>query len=133
MQQVLLYLVGRVDRALATGKYGVKTRSGMLRLSLDTQIEGEGHNLRGIVGSNLAYAAIQERGGTTHPTVTPQLRRFMFAKYYETGDDKFLHTAITKKDRLDVTIKPHWYMRNTLKAEKRTILRYFEQALSKAL
>ena len=40
--------------------------------------------------SNVKYAAIHNTGGTivTHPRITPKMRRFAWAKYYEAGGGK---------------------------------------------
>lgn len=56
------------------------------------------------------YASIQDRGGTTHPTVTKRMRGwawFMFGKWHE---DKYKAIALTKKDRLTIHIPAsHWF------------------------
>lgn len=62
------------------------------------------------VFTRVPYAAIHNRGGTTHPTVTPKMRRFAWAQHYrEAGDDKKKDTfwkrlALTKKTKLTVNI-----------------------------
>jgi len=40
--------------------------------------------------SNVKYAAIHNEGGTTisHPRITPKMRRFAWARYYEAGGGK---------------------------------------------
>jgi len=59
----------------------------------------------GYVGKNpVIYARIQDEGGVTHPTVTPKLRRFAWAMFYKTKDDKFKSMALTKKAKLTVTL-----------------------------
>lgn len=60
-------------------------------------------------GSREDYADIHEKGGVTRPRVTPKMRRFAWAKYAETGIDKFKGIALTQKDRLTVPIpaRPH--------------------------
>ncbi|MDR3046115.1 MAG: phage virion morphogenesis protein [Bacteroidales bacterium] len=46
--------------------------------------------------NNVEYAAIHNYGGTTHPKVTPKLKRFAWAKFFEeTGIKK----GMTKKER----------------------------------
>ena len=42
------------------------------------------------VYSNVKYAAIHNEGGTvvSHPRITPKMRRFAWAKYYEAGGGK---------------------------------------------
>lgn len=43
-----------------------------------------------VIYSSVKYAAIHNEGGTviTHPRITPKLRRFAWAKYYEAGGGK---------------------------------------------
>lgn len=70
--------------------------------------------------SNVKYAAIHNEGGTviTHPRITPKLRRFAWAKYYEAGGGKsgskgketgdaamWKAMALTKKTTLTVKSK----------------------------
>lgn len=60
--------------------------------------------------TRVPYAAIHNQGGTTHPTVTPKMRRFAWAQHYrEAGEDKQKDTfwkrlALTKKQKLTVRI-----------------------------
>lgn len=35
------------------------------------------------VANELVYAPVNNWGGEVHPTVTPQMRRFAWAKYYQ--------------------------------------------------
>lgn len=68
------------------------------------------------VFTRVPYAAIHNRGGTTHPTVTPKMHRFAWAQHYkEAGDDKKKDTfwkrlALTKKTQLTVTIPQRQFM-----------------------
>lgn len=68
------------------------------------------------VFTRVPYAAIHNRGGTTHPTVTPKMRRFAWAQHYrEAGQDKKKDTfwkrlALTKKTKLNVTIPQRQFM-----------------------
>lgn len=62
-------------------------------------------------GSRVEYAAIHEYGGETRPRVTDKMRRFAWAKYYETGIDTFKGIALTKKNRLSVSIPARPYLR----------------------
>ncbi|WP_315352450.1 phage virion morphogenesis protein [Phocaeicola abscessus] len=66
--------------------------------------------------SDLPYSRIHNEGGTieTHPIVTPRMRRFAWAKFFETGgggkkeadmpDDaiKWKKLALTRKAKLDI-------------------------------
>jgi hypothetical protein len=89
----------------------------------------------GYVGKNsVIYADIQERGGVTHPLVTPAMRKWAWAMYfkefkgaikglglrgatkrgafetYKGMDSKYKAIALTKKTKLTVTLKAtHWF------------------------
>lgn len=71
------------------------------------------------VFTRVPYAALHNRGGTTHPTVTPKMRRYAWAQHYkEAGDDKKKDTfwkrlALTKKEKLTVTIPQRQFMPTT--------------------
>ena len=62
------------------------------------------------------YAGIHNQGGETHPTVTPQMRRFSWAQHYkEAGEDKKKDTfwkrlALTRKTKLTITIPQRQFM-----------------------
>ena len=68
------------------------------------------------VYTRVPYAAVQNRGGTTHPTVTPKMRRYAWAQHYrEAGGDKKKDTfwkrlALTKKTKLTVRIPQRRFM-----------------------
>ena len=105
IQRSILYLRGRVDKNLATGKWGIKTKGGALRASLATFIYASGQSVQGIVGTNLVYSRIQEVGGDIYPK---QARCLVF----QIGG----RTVFARK----VTIPAHWYMRNTLDEESQS-------------
>jgi len=89
-------------------------KSGALARSVGMRLIQEGDGWRLEIGTGVGttagsrsaekYALIQDRGGITHPTVTSKMRKFGWAMYYKTGDDKFKAIALTKKQKLDVRI-----------------------------
>lgn len=62
------------------------------------------------IHNNTEYARIHNEGGVTHPTVTPEMRRYFWAMYYKNGGkkspkaDKYKWLALTTKERLTVNI-----------------------------
>lgn len=96
--------------------------SGNLRASIGT-IPLDSQSV-GIGPQGVEYAAIHEFGGDVHPAVTPRLRKFAWAKYRETGEEKYKGMALTKKARLDVHIPAKPYLRPALDENKERI---FEQ------
>lgn len=129
-------LRGRIDKAIASGEYGIKTNTGDLRRSLATAVVDEKGGVIGIVGSALIYSRIQEMGGVTRPkpTVTPRLRAWAWAMYYETGIEMYKAMALTKKMYLEPTVKipAHWYMRNSFIAVKEQILSVLNKSIGEA-
>lgn len=55
------------------------------------------------------YAGIHEYGGSFSIPVTERMRRFFWAMYYKTGEDKWRGMALTKKTSFKITIRPRPY------------------------
>lgn len=60
-----------------------------------------------VISANSPYAAIHQYGGTLTPTIliTSKMRKFFWAKYYNTGLVNWKAMAITKKKELKPTIR----------------------------
>jgi phage gpG-like protein len=60
-----------------------------------------------IISANSPYAAIHQHGGTLKPTIpiTSRMRKFFWAKYFETGFDSWKGFALTKKKELKPVIQ----------------------------
>jgi len=60
-----------------------------------------------VISANSPYAAIHQFGGTIKPTIpiTPKMRKFFWAKFYETGIDSWKGIALTKKKELKLVIQ----------------------------
>jgi len=108
-----------VDIALARGTYKIKTRKGGLRASLGVVARIISGGAVGIMGTNLIYARIQEKGGKIN--VTQRMSRFAWYKFSETGDTMWKAIALSKGRQ--ITIPAHWYMRKTAQKEKKEVLR----------
>lgn len=50
------------------------------------------------------YAAIQHFGGAFQRQVTPKMRSYFWARFYESGDDRYKWMALTKKQSFTITI-----------------------------
>lgn len=57
-----------------------------------------------IAGEGLPYAAIHNEGGTITMQVTPKMKRFFWAMYKKTEDEKWKWMALTKKETFSVHI-----------------------------
>lgn len=71
---------GRTD---AAGQYGTLL-SGRNHLFSSVKYVPADYRVR--VANDLIYALVQNWGGEVNPTVTPQMRRFAWAKYYQASD-----------------------------------------------
>ena len=69
----------------AASQYG-PLLSGRNHLSGSINFRPENRLVR--VYTNVPYAAVHNNGGTLHPTVTPQMRKFAWAMYYKTAGIK---------------------------------------------
>ena len=70
-------------------------RTGMLRKSITSRVAGG----KIAFTSSVKYASIHNEGGpvTSTSTVTPKMRRWAWAKYRETKDEKYRGLAMTRK------------------------------------
>ena len=96
------------------GGRSVKSQYGPLmsgRENLRRSIGYTPGDARVTIGTSVPYAAIHNKGGsvTTHPRVTPKMRKFAWRQYFEAGGkkspeaEKWKALALTKKSRLNVT------------------------------
>ncbi len=60
-----------------------------------------------VISANSPYAAIHQFGGTLKPTIpiSLKMRKFFWAKYFETGKDNWKALALTKKKELKPVIQ----------------------------
>ncbi len=60
-----------------------------------------------VISANSPYAAIHQFGGTLTPTIpiTSKMRKFFWAKFYETGIESWKALALTKKKELKPVIQ----------------------------
>lgn len=86
------------------------------------QVTVTGGKIEGTIGSKVPYAEIHEKGGTTHPTITPKSRGYFWHVYMETGDDKWKAMALTKKDAFNVVLKPRPYLKPAVDEVKKTTM-----------
>jgi len=65
------------------------------------------------VSSGLPYSAIHQFGGMTHPKITKRSRGFFWAKFYETGEEKWKWMALSRKTQFAVGIQARPYLQLT--------------------
>lgn len=121
---------GRLSRAVA-GSFGAAggfgQRESRVRVSIE---EGLLHYVKEI---SVPYANIHERGGTITVTVTSKMRRFFWAKYSETGDEKWKHMALTQKTQFTIKIRPRPYLQPALDDELPVVQREAQRRLLGAM
>ncbi len=122
---------GRAKKDYLTGphpeKLGVGT--GRLRSSITNRITQEGDVTTVAVGTKVKYAAIHELGGHSVVPITPNSRKAFWAKFFETGDEKFKWMALTKKTRFDIRIPARPFLQPAV----RDAMPAFESRLKKIL
>ncbi|MBR6286969.1 MAG: phage virion morphogenesis protein [Bacteroidaceae bacterium] len=90
------------------------------------------------IGNNVPYANIHNEGGTvnTHPVVTPRMRKYAWARYYEEGGKdapgalKWRALALTKKTKLDIRAE---IPRRQFIGESRELMTKIEQMVEESL
>jgi len=108
-------------RSMVRG-HGPNKSTGALMRSIGRKIETMGDYYQSTIGTGVGttgssksaekYAMIQDRGGTTHPTVTPRMKKWAWAMYYKSRkqNDMYKGIALTKKSKLTVRIPAtHWF------------------------
>jgi hypothetical protein len=99
-------------------KYHRKT--GALARSVGLKLESAPDGYRLFIGTGVGtaagskgaekYALIQDRGGTTHPTVTSRMKKWAWYMFYRYKESKFKALALTTKPKLTVRIPPSgWF------------------------
>lgn len=73
------------------------------------------------------YAAIQHYGGTIRLRVTSRMRRFFWAKFIETGDEKWKGMALSKKTHFEIKIKARPYVDPAVEDESSRIQDYADR------
>lgn len=111
----------------AASNYGTLLSSRNMLFGAIKYVPGDGQVK---VSNGLVYAPTHNWGGTLHPTVTPRMRKFAWAKYYQAGggqkkaaegtkstkkeDPKeavmWKKLALTKKEKLNVKIPQRQFL-----------------------
>lgn len=88
----------KTNRLLLTGRQGAK-----LMHSLKKTVTGTGVVIKP-TGSAAKYADAHNFGQTQHIPVTQKLRRYAWAMYYKTGEQKWKHMALTRKSTITIKL-----------------------------
>ena len=149
--KALEFLRGKIVKALAAGTYGIKTKTGMLLNSINVLMESD---TVGVVGPNKVYARIQELGGEIRPKSAGALTIPIHPSAIGKRASDFPDLALIKSKggnailarvggggkngyfipmfvlKKSVKIPAHFYMRNTLEANKEEVLRMFDRQVA---
>lgn len=60
--------------------------------------------------SKVPYAQVHNEGGIVRPQVTRKMRKWAWAKHYETKDPMYKAIALTRKNRLNIKIPRRQFM-----------------------
>lgn len=90
-------------------------RSGDLRRSIEARTETDGVRFL----SSMPYALLHNEGGTVNVPVTDKMRRFFWAKFKETGIEKYKFMALTKKEKLSITVPKRQFIGHHPEVDKR--------------
>jgi phage gpG-like protein len=63
-----------------------------------------------VVGTNLAYARIHHEGGNIKQTITDKMKKYFWAKFYETKIEKWKFMALSKQGMLNIHIPARPYL-----------------------
>lgn len=110
--------LGSGDKSAAANHRTLMSERNLLYSSINYSA-GEG---RVKIFTDVHYAPIHNEGGVTHPTVTPKMRKFAWAKYFAAGGKtgkgenvppealKWKKLALTKKKKLNIRIPKRQFM-----------------------
>lgn len=128
----------------AESRYGPLLSS---REHLMLSVEHTTYDYGALVYNRVPYAPIHNWGGTTHPTVTPRMRRYAWWRYYAAGGGKkngtgktaggeeaeqWKRLALTKKKKLTVRIPQRQFLGTSARLEE-TIRKELENELEAQL
>jgi len=111
------------DRQISIRLYHAK-KGGMMHRNIGQLIAAGDDKWTIAIGTGIAgrqsvpYAKIQDVGGTTHPTVTPRMRRWAWAMYAQWGEERYKWLALTKKSKLTVNIWPSKWFTSIIEARE---------------
>ena len=85
---------------------GILTQTGELEASIDFRTDG--HIV--YVFSDKPYAQIHNEGGEVDIPVTPDMRKFFWAMYFQTKEQRWKFMALTKKTVIKVVLEQRQFM-----------------------
>lgn len=118
---VTQYLGGDLSFGLAGSGKGKKESIRIAKMT--------GSRIEGIIGSKVPYAEIQEKGGTTHPKVTPKSRKFFWFMHFLTDEEKWMMMALTSRQSFNVKIPPKPYLKPAAQESMPTVEKIFEESI----
>jgi len=85
----------------------------------------------GILGSTVPYARIHEKGGHMSTIITPKMRKFFWAKFYDTGEGMWKGMALSKGIERNVPARP--YLEPAAEDSKDWIINHLKMQMEKVI
>lgn len=94
---------------IQSGRLAQAVRGGLDReSSVEVRFDGSSLTYRRVI--NVAHAAIHEFGGTITVRITDKMRRFFWAKFRETRDEKYKWMALARRQTFTIRIPARPYI-----------------------
>lgn len=103
-QGALRIVSGTLARSVRGGIGGILTPNVLIDIEVNEGI------VRYVKTLTLPYAAIHEYGGTIKVPITRKMRRFFWAMWYASGDEKWMGMALTRQRSFTIHIPARPYM-----------------------
>jgi len=116
----------RLSRSILGSEHGSDGNESIRKVKINSG------NIEGIIGSKVPYAEIHEKGGTSHPKITTRSRKFFWAKYFETGDEKWKGMALTNKSFFNIKIPARPYLKPAAKDAMPEIHNIFKEEIQES-
>jgi len=104
--------------AMQASKRSGGKKTGQLARNTGMEVSGTEDVFQGVAGTGVGgtqsvqYARIQDHGGMTRPEVTAKMRKFAWARFYATKDEKWKWLALTNARVLNIFIpRSQWFTR----------------------
>lgn len=111
------------------GKLGRK--SGFLANRMTSRVDQSGDVVRTTIGNNMPYAATHEYGDKRNINITSKMRKFAWAMFYKTTNEKWKRIALTKKTQFEIKIPKRPFMRPAIMDAMPSFQRNLEMTLQK--
>lgn len=107
--------------------------TGNLRTRIRHKVESRSNETKIVIGTDVPYARIHEMGGVNIVPVTPKSRKFFWAKFRETGIEKWRGMALTKRASFEIKIKKRPFLAPAVQDNLRDLKNNLNRILGESL